>query len=78
MFNTLMYAKKLEEAGVARQQAEAHVQVIAEILEVNLATKEDIARIEEKLLQLEYRLTFKMGTVVVVAVSAIAAFVKLF
>ena len=42
MFNTLMYAKKLEEAGVSRPQAEAHVQIMAEIVEGNLATKQDM------------------------------------
>lgn len=42
MFNTLSYTKKLEEAGVVRVQAEVYVQTIEQIVEDNLATKEDI------------------------------------
>jgi hypothetical protein len=42
MFNTLKYAKKLEEVGVSRPQAEAQVQIIAEILEDDMATKDDV------------------------------------
>ncbi len=42
MFNTLRYARKLEDAGVSREHAEAQVQIIAEILEEDVATKSDI------------------------------------
>ena len=38
MFNTLQYAKKLEAVGVSREQAEAHIQIIADIIEGDLAT----------------------------------------
>jgi hypothetical protein len=55
MFNTLRYAKKLEAAGVLREHAEAHVQIIAEIIEVDLATKQDLR-------ELEFRLFVKLGT----------------
>lgn len=49
MFNTLKYTKVLEGAGVAREQAEAHVQIIAEIVEADLATKADIAELKNDL-----------------------------
>lgn len=42
MFNTLSYAKKLEEAGIPREQAEVHIQIIAEIVEGDVATKADL------------------------------------
>lgn len=61
MFNTLTYAKKLEEAGVPRQQAEAQVQVLADIVESELATKNDIKR---DLKELEYRLVVKLSAIV--------------
>ena len=56
MFNTLRYAKKLESVGVAREQTEAHVQIIAEIVEDDLATKQDIK-------DLEYRLIIKLSAI---------------
>lgn len=49
MFNTLRYAKKLEAAGVSREQAEAQIQIIAEILEEDMATKVDINNAKDEL-----------------------------
>lgn len=42
MFNSLKYVKKLEEAGVSREQAEMHIQIVGEIMETNLATRQDL------------------------------------
>ena len=42
MFNSLKCAETLEEAVVPRQQAEAHVLILSEVLEMNLATKQDM------------------------------------
>ena len=67
--------------GVSRDQAEAHVKIIAEIVEGDLATKQDIERLENKLLQLEYRLIIKLGAVVgaivTLAIAVTAAISKL-
>ena len=49
MFNTLRYAKKLEAAGVSREQAEAQIQIIAEILEEDMATKLDLSHTKDEL-----------------------------
>ena len=49
MFNTLRYAKKLEAAGVSREQAEAQIQIIAEILEEDMATKLDLNNVKDEL-----------------------------
>jgi hypothetical protein len=46
MNNALKYVKILESTGVSRQQAEAHIQMISEILEDDLATKQDIKNLE--------------------------------
>ena len=84
MNNTLKYVKILENTGVTREQAEAHVQLITEITEGDLATKQDmknletkfdssIERLEHKMLQLEYRLTIKLGTIVTVVIAAATA-----
>jgi hypothetical protein len=42
MFDTLKYAIQLEEAGVTRKQAETHMRIMSEIVETNLATKQDL------------------------------------
>jgi len=43
MFDTLRYSKILEAVGIARHHAEAHVQIIDERVEGELATKQDIS-----------------------------------
>ena len=41
-FDTLTYAKKLQEAGVPPQQAETHAWALQETVEDTLATKQDL------------------------------------
>jgi Holliday junction resolvasome RuvABC endonuclease subunit len=49
MNNALKYVKILEGTGITREQAEAHVQIISDILEGDLATKQDLKNLEIKL-----------------------------
>ncbi len=49
MFDTLGYARKLEEVGIPREQAEAHVRIIADIVEGDLATKADLQEVKSEL-----------------------------
>ena len=88
MNNTLKYVKVLEGTGITREQAEAHVQLITEIMEGDLATRQDmknletkldtsIERLEHKMLQLEYRLTIKLGTIVTVVIAAATTVIKI-
>jgi predicted nuclease with TOPRIM domain len=44
MFDSLMYLKNLEAVGVSRAQAEVYAGALIEIINGNLATKEDLAR----------------------------------
>ena len=87
-FDTLKFANKLKSAGVLPEHAEAEAEALADIFEVNLkevATKEDIKLLEERLfewfdskfIQLEQRMTIKLGTLMVIAVTAVATLVKL-
>jgi hypothetical protein len=46
-FDTLAYAKHLEQAGVERRQAEAHAEAMNQYLRPELATKADIAALEQ-------------------------------
>lgn len=88
MNNAIKYVKILEGTGISREQAEAHVQLISEITDNNLATKQDvknletkmdtsIERLEHKMLQMEYRMTIKLGTIVTVVIAAATAINKL-
>ena len=83
-FDTLKYSKRLKDAGVPDKQAEAEAEALAEVLEVNLkdlATKEDLKVLEErlgdKITMLEQRMTIKLGALMVFAVGAVATLVKL-
>ena len=100
MNNALKYVKILEGTGITREQAEAHVQIISEFLEDELATKQDIRnletkldgsvarldakidsaaeRLEHKMLQLEYRMTIKLGTIVTIVMASATAVIKFF
>ncbi len=45
MFNTLRYAKILEESGFSRDQAETSIKILVEIMEDKLATKQDLSEL---------------------------------
>ncbi len=77
MFNTLLYAKKLEEVGVPRNQAEAQVQIIAEIIEGDLATKHDIKDLKDEMQKLEYRLIIKLGALVTAIIASAVVILKI-
>lgn len=80
-FDTLAYANKLKQAGVPDRQAEVQAEAMAELVEERLATKRDLSelgeRIANRMNELEYRLTVRLGSMLVVAVSILAALVKL-
>ncbi|OHC75947.1 MAG: hypothetical protein A3G18_01665 [Rhodospirillales bacterium RIFCSPLOWO2_12_FULL_58_28] len=86
-FDTLEMARRLrEEAHFTAEQAEGTARVLAESLsEVSgLATAGDIHRLEAKIDrleakidQVELRMTARLGAMMVVAVGAVAAMVKL-
>ena len=46
-FDTLAYAKKLKNAGFTEEQAEVQSEALAGVLENNMATKRDIADLEQ-------------------------------
>ncbi len=48
-FDTLQYAKRLKAVGFTEEQAEVQAQVLAEIIESNLATKRDLKELEAQL-----------------------------
>jgi len=83
-FDTLKYANTLKKAGFTQEQAEAQASALSEVMEVNLkelATKGDIEalrkEIDARFVQLEQRMTIKLGTMLTIAVGAIVALTKL-
>ncbi len=80
MFNVFKYTKQLEEAGFSREQAEIQLQVISEIVEGELATKQDLKILETSLLSanqvLEYRIIIKLGALLIVGFTTMATLMK--
>ena len=48
-FNTLKFIRHLKQAGLSGKQAEAHTEAFTEILETQLATKEDASELKDSL-----------------------------
>ncbi len=56
-FDTLQYVKKLREAGVAENVAEIQAEAFKEVIENNLATKQDIRDLRQDTAALKKDLT---------------------
>jgi hypothetical protein len=52
-FDTLGYAKRLRDAGVANPQAEAHAEAAREFIMIELLTKQDLLVIKQDLLMIK-------------------------
>ncbi len=83
-FDTLMYAKKLEAKGFTPEQAEAQVEMIKEVIDNQLATKQDINELKRELQDVRRdikeamdKIIIRMGSLLVIAVGVLAAIVKL-
>ena len=76
-FDTLAYAKKLIAAGFTQQQAEAQAEVLSEIIDERLATKEDIRLLKRDLRELEMRLIIRLGAMMAASIAIVAVLVKL-
>ncbi len=55
-FDTLSYARRLKDAGVGEKQAEAHAEAVRDAITQGVATKADIARLENKMDGLENKM----------------------
>ncbi len=74
VFDTHAFVKELTDAGMPEQQAEVLARTQATLINENLATKQDLKELE---LRLKHDLTLRLGSMMVVAVGAVAALVKL-
>ncbi len=81
VFDTLAYAKKLKAVGVPDEVAEVQAEALAEIVEERLVTKRNLKELEEKLLnrinELEYKMTIRLGAMLAASIAVVAALVKL-
>ncbi len=77
MSNPMKYIKDLEAAGFERQQAEAQVQMVLDVLEGDLVTKSDFQffkqHVDHKFKEVELGLTIKLGFITVSTVSIAVA-----
>ena len=69
VFDTHAIVKELTDAGMPEPQAEVLARTHAKLIDEKLATKQDLKA-------LELRLTLRLGSMMVVAVGAVAALVK--
>jgi hypothetical protein len=80
-FDSLGYARRLRDRGVPQEQAEAHAEATRDFIMTELVTKTDLqlalAPIEAKIDNLSLRLTLRLGTMIVVAIGALATLLKL-
>jgi DNA-binding transcriptional MerR regulator len=77
-FDTLKFVERLKDSGIPEAQAKAIAEAFREAQgEAELATKHDIELLRRDLKELEQRMTIKLGAMLVVAVSIVAALVKL-
>ena len=70
VFNSLNYAKRLEQAGFTRQQAEVQANIMTEIVDEKMVTKQDLR-------ELEYRLLIRLGCMLAAGLTLLAAFITL-
>lgn len=87
-FDSLGYAKRLREAGVSLEQAEAHAEAAREFIMTELATHNDLdvlrremdAKLDNLALRIDaqtLRLTIRMGVMLTAGLSILAAVLRL-
>src|SRR5687767_6557234 len=59
VFDTLEFARRLQQAGVAREHAETHAELLSEMILTDLATKDDVERLGT---QLRYEIAASAAT----------------
>jgi hypothetical protein len=80
-FDSLGYAKRLREAGLPQDQAEAHAEAAREFVMAELVTRHDLdvlrRELETKIDTMSLRLTVRMGVMLAAGLSILAAIQRL-
>jgi hypothetical protein len=81
-FDTLKFSKRLRDAGYSERQAEATVEaqkeMLSEVLDTTLATREDIHGIETKIAKIEAEITSTKWIMGVILGGIVALLIKAF
>jgi hypothetical protein len=77
VFDTHVFVKKLRAVGFTEEQAEVQAETIANLIDSQLATKRDLKELEEhlqnRISEVEYKLTIRLGAMMAVSIALIAA-----
>ena len=91
-FDTLAYSKKLRAVGVKEEQAEVQAEILAAVIDEQMASSRDLKelelamkhnlkelefRLDHKIDSLEQNLILKLGGMLVVGIGAVATLVKI-
>ena len=78
--DTITFARRLRDAGVPQEQAEAHALAVYDYVQ-DFVTKHDLQRAVDTLRQemdkLGQRLVIRVGALIVVGIGALAALIRL-
>jgi len=81
LFDTHNLIKHLMGAGVPEAQAEAHIEIISNVVSDQLVTKNyldlKMQDIDNRFTQLEHSLTLRMGGMLFIGITVVAALVKM-
>ena len=73
-FDTLNFARRLQDLGFTKEQAEGFAQLQRELIDERLVTKDYL---DMRLKDLEYRLTVRLGGMMAASIAIVATLVKL-
>lgn len=80
-FDTLGYSKRLRDAGVASNQAEAHAEAARDFIMTELATKSDLVAVRADLQTMadliSLRITVRLGSLMIAGIGALALLIRL-
>jgi hypothetical protein len=92
VFNAIKYSQELEKAGFSREQAEASVKLLIDIMDQNLATRSDLQNVEitlraeirevasglrSDLKDVQYKLIMTLGSLMTALVGVAVAIIKI-
>lgn len=76
-FDTLKFANRLTKSGFTREQAEAQAEALREIIDEQVATKEDIKGLKTEIAGLFDKLLVRVGGMIGIGVTILAILIKL-